>query len=146
MSDKNYRASVQLVLSASAAGIPHHEVVLSLGKTPQYLMDHGFPGLDLVIKGRTIDKAHFDHGITRSLLERLGDVIHNPKALYRSATVQGAAVVITFEMKNGSPVLVPLHANKPVGRTHANLVASVYHKEPTVEERWQQQGLLLWRK
>lgn len=144
---KNYEASVQLILSAASTATPHHEVILSLGPTPQYLVDHGFPELDLVINAKTIDKAHFDHGISKNLLMRLQVVISNPKALYRSATMPGASVVITLETRNGSPILVPIHANKQIGRSRkANVVASVYNKEASIEARWQQQGLLLWQK
>ena len=117
MTDTNFKAAVQLILQASMDGKPKHEAVLSLGATPQFLLDNGFPELPLSIKGAVIDKAHFDHGITRGVLERLAEIITTPKALYKSATVQGTAVVITFEMKAGSPILVPIHGNKPVGRS-----------------------------
>ena len=147
MTDKNFQTSVQLILAASGTSTPHHEAILRLGRTPQYLVDHGFPDLHLVVSGKTIDKAHFDHGITRNILQRLGDIINTPKALYRSATRQASAVVITYETKNGCPILVPLHADKQVGRSlRANTVASVYHKGPDIEARWQLQGLLLWNK
>jgi hypothetical protein len=110
-------------------------------------MEHaGFPALDLVIKGSAVDKAHFDHGIPKSMLYRLADIIASPKALYRSATIQSSAVVITFEVKDGAPILIPLHANKLVGRSHVNVVASVYNKEATVEQRWANAGLKLWSK
>lgn len=147
MADKNFQASVQLILQTSLAGRPHHEHVLSLGATPAYLIEHaGFPALDLVIKGSAVDKAHFDHGIPKSMLYRLADIIASPKALYRSATIQSSAVVITFEVKDGAPILIPLHANKLVGRSHVNVVASVYNKEATVEQRWANAGLKLWSK
>jgi len=80
------------------------------------------------------------------MLYRLADIIASPKALYRSATIQSSAVVITFEMKDGAPILIPLHANKLVGRSHVNVVASVYNKEATVEQRWTNAGLKLWSK
>lgn len=147
MNDQNFQTAVQLILQASAEGKPKHESILQLGNTPQYLLDNGFPELPLNIKGATIDKAHFDHGITRGVLERLGEIIGNPKALYRSATVQGSAVVITFEMKAGCPILVPIHANKQFGRaTYANFVTSVYTKEAAIETRWKRDGHLLWEK
>lgn len=147
MPDKNFQTSIQLIIAASASGTPHHETILSLGDTPQYLIDNGFPALQLVVKGRTIDKAHYDHGITKNMLERLGDIINHPKALYRLVTIRGSAVVITFETKNGSPILVPLHPQKPIGRSlYANEVASSYYKEPAIEARWQEKGLLLWQK
>jgi len=147
MTETNFKAAVQLILQASNEGKPKHEAVLSLGPTPQFLLDNGFPELPLSIKGSVIDKAHFDHGITRGILERLADIITTPKSLYRSATVQGTAVVITFEMKGGSPILIPIHGNKPVGRAFFNLVASVYAKDVVgVESRWKKEGLLLWEK
>lgn len=71
MTDTNFKAAVQLILQASMDGKPKHEAVLSLGATPQFLLDNGFPELPLSIKGAVIDKAHFDHGITRGVLERL---------------------------------------------------------------------------
>ncbi len=144
MTDPNFQAAVQLIIQASKNGTPRNEAILSLGPTPQFLLDNGFPELPLNIKGAVIDKAHFDHGITRGVLERLVEIVQTPKSLYRSATVQGTAVVITFEMKAGSPILIPIHANKRIGRTEANLVASVYTKEATVEQRWRREGLLLW--
>lgn len=144
--DQNFEAGIRLLLKASMDGNPRHEEVLLIGQTPQYLIDHGFPVLPLKIKGATVDKAHFDHGVTKGVLERLGQILLNPKALYRSATVSGAAaVVVTFELKEGCPLLIPLHADKPMGRERVNLVASMYAKEATVEARWQAQGLLLWK-
>lgn len=144
MTNNNFKAAVQLILQASIAGTPKHEVVLDLGATPQFLLDHGFLELPLCIKGAVIDKVHFDHGITRGVLERLAEIITTPKALYKSATVTGAAIVITFELQNGSPILIPIHGNKSIGRSFANLVTSIYNKEPTVESRWKRDGLLLW--
>jgi hypothetical protein len=146
MSGTNYQASVQLILKAATTGTPHHEYVLSLGSTPQYLIDHGFPDKELKITAATIDKAHFEHGITRNILERLGDVIASPKALYKSATVHSSAVVVTLEQKNGSPILVPVHADKQIGRDRFNVIASVYNKEASIETRWTAAGLLLWTK
>jgi hypothetical protein len=143
--NENFGAGIRLLLKASIDGKPQHETVLLIGETPQYLIDNGFPALLLKIKGATVDKAHFDHGVTKGVLERLGQVLSKPKALYRSATVTGTAVVVTFELKDGSPLLIPLHSNKPVGREKVNLVASIYAKEATVEARWQAKGLLLWK-
>lgn len=148
MTDKNFQTSVQLILQASAAGTPHHEYVLSLGNTPQYLIDCGFPDYELKVKGRVIDKAHFDHGVSKGVLERLGDVLASPKALYKSATVTDSAVVVTLEQRNGSPILVPICPNLQIGRQYVNAVSSVYNKDrwAEVEPRWISNGLLIWKK
>ena len=144
MQNNNFAGAIQLLVQASIDGKPHHEAVLELCDTPQYLLDAGFPALRVVIKGKTVDKAHFDHGITRGILERLPDLITAPKSLYRSATRPDSTVVVSFEQKDGSPILLPMHKQAPVGRDTRNVVASVYCKEASVEARWQQQGLLLW--
>ena len=49
MTDTNFKAAVQLILQASMDGKPKHEAVLSLGATPQFLLDNGFPELPLSI-------------------------------------------------------------------------------------------------
>lgn len=144
MHDPNFAVAIQLLLQASIDGKPRHEAVLEVCATPQYLLDAGFPDLKIVVKGKTVDKAHFDHGITKGMLERLPDLIQAPKALYRSATHPDSAVVVSFEQRGGSPILLPMHKQAAVGREHRNVVASVYCKEATVEARWQKQGLLLW--
>jgi len=138
-----FRDGVRQVIQATVEGTPRHELVLTIGRTPSYLLDIGFPELPLTIKGSTIDKAHFDHGITHRVLERLGELLAQPRALYRSATVVGTAVVVTLVLKDGKPVLVPLHARRMVGRSSVNLVASVYAKDVDVESRWRAEGLLV---
>lgn len=141
---RNFAVAIQLLLQASIEGKPKHEAVLEVCTTPQYLLDAGFPNLKVVIKGKTVDKAHFDHGITRGMLERLPDMVLTPKALYRSATHPDSAVVVSFEQKGGSPILVPMHKSARVGREVKNVVASIYCKEAAVEARWQREGLLVW--
>lgn len=144
MNDKNFQAAIQLLLKASFDGKPQHEAVLEVCHTPSYLMDFGFPQLPIVITGAVVDKAHFEHGITRGVLGRLGEILLKPKALYRSATQLGNAVVVAFEQKNGSPILVPLRPDQLIGRTRFNKVSSLYTKEATIEDRWKSNGLLIW--
>ena len=146
MQNLNYKAALQLILKACQDGNPQHEAVLVVcDLSPQYLVDAGFPQLRVAIKGATVDKAHFDHGVTKGMLERLGDMIHHPKALYRSATQPDSVVVVAFEQKGSSPLLVPLRRDQQIGRSDRyNTVASVYAKEPAIEARWEAKGLLLW--
>jgi hypothetical protein len=141
----NFQAAIQLIITAATTDKPQKEAVLIVGATPQYLIDEGgFPALDLIITGSTIDKVFFDHGMTKGLLERLDVILLNPKALYRSDTVPGGSVVVTFEVKGGRPVIAALHPNKLIGRKRCNVVASVYDKEAGIETRWQAKGLLVW--
>lgn len=144
-----------VLLQAEAVGRPRHELLLELGETPASIIAAGgeiYSGLDLVLKGKTVGKMHFDHGIPRGVIERLPQILNAPKAIYRSAnqTVQGggSVVVMTFETHRGYPLIVPVHARKQIGRGRfCNVVASMYAKEgPNPEARWKAEGLLLWER
>jgi len=59
------------------------------------------------------------------------------------------SVVVTYEVKNANPIIVPIHPNKQKTRTEFfNVVASVYPKDSTngtsIEVLWKADGLLLW--
>lgn len=151
-SNLNFKTLVGVVLQAEMEGRPRHELLLELGKTPSTILlagGHAFHGLDLVLKAKTVGKMHFDHGVSRGLIERLPEVLASPKAIYRSASAvsagTGAVVVMTFELQRGFPLIIPVHANKHIGRNRYNEVTSMYAKEgPSPERKWKGQGLLLW--
>ena len=107
----------------------------------------GFPEMKLGISGKVVSKACFDHGIAKSLLKRLPEVISNPKALYHPANPNriDSVVVMTFETKQGVPIIVPIRKRQRRGRIgQYNLVASIYAKEgPNPETKWREQGLLI---
>jgi len=145
----NYTSLVDFVIKEEMKGRPRHEQVLLLGPTPSYLVDKaGFPALELAIMGRVIGKAYFDHGITKSILKRLSVIADNPKCLFQSAnsTQTDSVVVLTFELKGETPIVVPIRKNRRIGRLSTyNLITSVYGKEgPDPEVKWKEQGLLLW--
>lgn len=140
-----FAVAIQALLKACIDGKPQHELVLPVGATPQYLVDFGFPALNMVITGRVVDKAHFDHGITKGLLERLPTVIANPQALYTSTTVPNGAVVATFELKGPEVIVIPVHPDRPFGRAaRYNAIASIYAKPRRILLEWDAQGLCKW--
>lgn len=149
--DQNFKTLVGVVIQAEMDGKPRHELLLELGQTPPAIIQAGgmsFNGLDLVLKAKTVGKMHFDHGVSRGLIERLPEILNAPKAIYRTAATLpgGAVVVMTFEVQRGFPLIVPVHANKAMGRSRfCNEVASMYAKEgPNPEVKWKAAGLLLW--
>lgn len=148
MEDSNYKLALNLLLKSlmtpdDPGHAKNHQLILTLGPTPEILQKQGFPDIDLVVTGKVIEKAFFDHAITRGALERAYGFICAPKAIYKSAT--DGAVVMTYEERKGNPLIIPLHANKQMGRdVVANVIASMYYKEGNAEERWRRDGLLLW--
>lgn len=149
MTDTNYKVALNLMIQSCVQGKARHELYLEVGPTPTSLTMHGVPQLPLAISGKTVDKVFFDHGITKSVLERLHGLVESPNAVFKSAThaAQGY-VVITVELKGLAPVIIAVHANKQIGRgKNVNEIASVYAKEDlTIQQRWVAEGLLLWKK
>ncbi|KAL0630226.1 hypothetical protein Q9L58_010927, partial [Maublancomyces gigas] len=118
----NFQAAIQLIIAAATTSKPQKEAVLIVGMTPRGDDRQG------VLRPRH----------AKGLLERLDVILSNPKALYKSDTVAGGSVVVTFEVKGENPIVVALHPNKMVGRTRCNVIASVYDKKADIEARWQQ--------
>lgn len=148
LSVDNYKTLIAALLASEANGTPQHELIVEMGATPILLRQHQFPDLPMIIKGKTVGKIHFDHGIPRSTIERLPDLLQVPKAIYKSAAHPDASVLMTFETKGaaGIPIIIAIHKGKRIGRSLiANEVASVYAKEgPDPAVKWKADGLLLW--
>ena len=146
----NYSSLVDLLIKDECAGKPQHERLLLLGDTPEYLIQYaGFPQLTIAIKASVISKACFDHGISTSLLKNLPEIITQPKCVFQpvdTVTHSDTVVVLTFEVKGSSPIIIPVRQNGQVGRgNYFNLISSVYGKEgENPEVKWKKSGLLLW--
>lgn len=150
--ESNFKTLVGIVIQAEVDEKPRHELVLELGVTPKTILQAGgqqFGDLDLVIKGKTIGKMYFDHHVSKGVIERLPEILQSPKAIYQSASgAKGSSIVVmTFEIQRGLPLIVPIHANKRIGRDRfCNEIASMYAKEgPNPEEKWEKAGLLIWK-
>lgn len=151
MEDPQYKNTIGTFIRACTTGSADHGQIVVVGHTPEVLLTlpgFGISQLPLVIQGKIIDKVFFDHGITKVILERLYDAIAQPKAVFRSDTTAGGAVIVTFETRPVDlPVIVALHPGKVIGRRAFNVIASVYAKNnANIEQVWRQRGLLLWEK
>lgn len=145
----NYTSLVDMLIRDEVNGSPQHERVLHIGDTPSYLIESaGFPELVLAIKAKVIGKAYFDHGIPTNMIKNLPEILGRPKCLFKSANQHqsDSVVVLTFESKQGSPIVVPIKKNVQIGRGQSfNVVTSIYGKDgPNPEEKWKDSGLLLW--
>lgn len=153
MENSAYKTALGLVLKSMISDDEvklrsNHQIVIPIGPTPQVLLDIGMPDLPLAITGKVIDKVFFDHGIPKGTLERIYTLLEAPKAIYKGHQGNPGSAVITFEVKNGSPILIAVHPGRQLGGRADlyNNVASMYaktSKEP-IEVRWKKEGLLLW--
>lgn len=98
---------------------------------PQVLKQLGVEELPLVVADRVVsDKVLFDHGIKQDQVRNLLGLLGNPLAILKSATVDGALVVVTdIADRQGRPVVVAIHPGAAVpGREtmRVNKIASIY--------------------
>lgn len=144
----NYATLVDLLIQNEMKGIQNHERILELGDTPEILVaECGFPQLPFAIKASTLSKICFDHGIATSVIKRIPDIVASPKCLFKSANPNfvDSVVVLTFELKNGDPIVVSVRQNMQAGRKYYNFVTSMYQKEgQNPEVKWKAKDLLIW--
>jgi hypothetical protein len=154
LEDPNYKTALQLMIKSmtdayEANEKKNHQLILTLGQTPELLLNYGYTQLPIAITGKVIDKSFFDHGISKQLLERTYKIIETPKAIYEpdNNDAPDGAVLISYEInKLQEPLIIAIHPNKQLGgRTNLyNNIASIYFKQGNAEARWKQRNLLRW--
>jgi Phage MuF-C-terminal domain len=145
---QNFAALVDAIVSSSLLGhVVAKEQIGQLGETPELLQKLALPNLPLGIKGKVIEKVVMDHGIPKSMLKRLAQIVASPQAVFRAADPHPAGVVVlSFESTGLGQVIVTIAAQQQVGRARwMNLVTSMYAKEdPLALKRWKARGLQIW--
>ncbi|ENR5769783.1 hypothetical protein ACEWPR_003670 [Salmonella enterica] len=126
------------------------DIYLDVGRTPPVLRHLGAPDLPVSISRDIIRKAinGVSHDVEMGTIEKLPELMHDPLAVYESATQDNALVLwLDAADKNGDPVLAAVHMNGGKKRLEINRIASVYGTEEgkkivSMEKR----GLALYRK
>ncbi|HBC0108531.1 TPA: hypothetical protein JE282_005291, partial [Escherichia coli] len=72
------------------------DLTVNIGRTPPVLRHLGAPDLPLVISRDTVRKATngVKHVVPMDVIERLPELMHDPDAIYRSATERNAVVML----------------------------------------------------
>lgn len=127
------------------------DLTVNIGRTPPVLRHLGAPDLPLVISRDTVCKATngVKHVVPMDVIERLPELMHDPDAIYRSATERNAVVMLLDAMdKNGDPVVSAVHMKAVRSRLEINKVASVYGTEGGMNKAnsLDKAGLTLYRK
>lgn len=121
-----------------------NDVIFNLGQTPQAIQNIGAKPLPVLVTGKTLSKAFFDHGIVLRLLSQIPDWLDKPVQIYRSATVaKGSVVVLSSSFKNGDPIIVPIEMDTYIDRLPTNRIKSVYTKPQGIVDKWEMLGLRL---
>lgn len=143
---ERYRDDLARMMKSLRSGA----MTANIGRTPPVLRHLGAPDLPLVISRDTVRKATngVKHVVPMDVIERLPELMHDPDAIYRSATERNAVVMLLDAVdKNGDPVVSAVHMKATDKRLEINKVASVYGTENGKKlKSMEMAGLTLYRK
>ncbi|ELW9110137.1 hypothetical protein SIN94_003509 [Escherichia coli] len=144
---ERYRDDLARMMKSLRSGA----MTANIGRTPPVLRHLGAPDLPLVISRDTVRKATngVKHVVPMDVIERLPELMHDPDAIYRSATERNAVVMLLDAVdKNGDPVVSAVHMKATVKRLEINKVASVYGTKGGMNKAnsLDKAGLTLYRK
>ncbi|EHM2355255.1 hypothetical protein KD625_002952 [Salmonella enterica subsp. enterica serovar Bonariensis] len=126
------------------------DITMAIGRTPPVLRHLGAPDLPLVITRDTVRKATngVKHEVPMEVIERLPELMHDPEAVYNSATQHDALVMLFNAVDaNGDPVISAVHLQASKKGIEVNKVASVYGTEGGKKLRsMEREGLTLYQK
>lgn len=125
------------------------DIRITIGRTPPVLRHIGAPDLPLVISRDTVRKATngVKHDVPMEVIEQLPELMHDPEAVYQSATEKNAVVMLFDAVdKNGDPVIGAVHLKASKKGLEINKVASVYGAFPGKMSKMDREGLALYKK
>ncbi|MDJ6542659.1 LPD5 domain-containing protein [Salmonella enterica] len=127
------------------------DMTVDIGRTPPVLRHIGAPDLPLVISRDVIRKATngVKHDVPMDVIERLPELMHDPEAVYQSATEKNAVVVLLNATdKHGDPVVTAVQMKAIRSRMEINRIASVYGTKGGMNKAnsMDKAGLTLYRK
>lgn len=127
------------------------DISITIGRTPPVLRHIGAPDLPLVISRDTVRKATngVKHDVPMEVIEQLPELMHDPEAVYQSATEKNAVVMLFDAVdKNGDPVIGAVHLKADRKGLEINKIASVYGTKGGVRKinSMDNAGLALYKK
>jgi len=138
-----YDAAVDSAIAAGIKGAPVERGHVAVGSVSPALMAAGLADGELRTSQAIIAKAAFDHGVTKSVLKKLPELLDQPVMVFESDTVAGRYVVVTSEFVQGRPLIVALSPEGTTGGVAFSFIPSLYPKEDLKAfERWLSSGKL----
>lgn len=143
---ERYRRDLSKMMESLRSG----DLKVNIGRTPPVLRNLGAPDLPVSISRDVVRKAinGVSHDVKMETIEKLPELMHDPLAVYDSATQDNALVLwLDAVDENGDPVLAAVHMNDTKKRIEINRVASVYGTRGRMSKinHMEGQGLALYR-
>ncbi len=136
-------------------GVPISNQPIDFGETPYILQKLGAKALPLEMRDpkkllqivKSEGQREDGHGLSADVLSQIPYALHDPLAVFASATHENALVVVT-ELKDGkgNPVITAVHLNVSAKNHQINKVASIYGRSnaKTAFAAWEKDGKLLY--
>lgn len=143
---ERYRRDLAKMMSSLRSG----DLKVDVGRTPPVLRHLGAPDLPVSISRDVVRKAtnNVKHFVNMDTIEKLPELMHDPVAVYQSAT-QNNALVLWLDAvdRKGHPVLTAVHMNNERHLIEINRIASVYGPDNGMGKinYMEGQGLALYR-
>lgn len=143
---ERYRRDVRKMMESLRSG----DLKVDVGRTPPVLRNLGAPDLPVSISRDIVRKAtnNVKHFVNMDTIEKLPELMHDPVAVYQSAT-QNNALVLWLDAvdRKGHPVLAAVHMNNERHLIEVNRIASVYGPDNGMGKinYMEGQGLALYR-
>ncbi|EJC4645120.1 hypothetical protein MY092_002451 [Salmonella enterica] len=143
---ERYRRDVRKMMESLRSG----DLTVQVGRTPPVLRHLGAPDLPVSISRDVVRKAinGVQHHVEMGTIEELPELMHDPLAVYESATQKNALVLwLDAVDRKGNPVLAAVHMNSKKDVIEVNRIASVYGPNNGMEKinYMERQGLALYR-
>lgn len=143
---ERYRRDLSKMMNSLRSG----DLTVQVGRTPPVLRHLGAPDLPVSISRDIVRKAINDvkHHVEMDTIEKLPGLMHDPLAVYDSATQDNALVLwLDAVDRKGNPVLAAVHMNSKKDVIEVNRIASVYGPNNGMEKinYMERQGLALYR-
>lgn len=143
---ERYRRDVRKMMESLRSG----DLTVQVGRTPPVLRHLGAPDLPVSISRDVVRKAinGVQHHVEMGTIEELPELMHDPLAVYESATQKNALVLWLDDVdRKGNPVLAAVHMNNKSHLIEINRIASVYGTDGGMNKinKMERDGLALYR-
>ncbi|EOZ4487989.1 LPD38 domain-containing protein [Salmonella enterica subsp. diarizonae] len=143
---ERYRRDLSKMMSSLRSG----DLTVQVGRTPPVLRNLGAPDLPVSISRDIVRKAINDvqHHVEMDTIEKLPELMHDPLAVYESATQKNALVLwLDAVDRKRNPVLAAVHMNNKSHLIEINRIASVYGTDGGMSKinKMERDGLALYR-
>lgn len=138
-----YDEAVDAAVADGMAGKAPGRGPVAIGDTSAALQAAGLPAGELRTSPAVLAKVVFDHGVPKSMLKRIPELLESPVMVFASDSVAGRYVAVTSEMVRGQPLVVAISPEETRGARTFNFVPSLYPKDDLrAIQRWLNDGKL----